>query len=110
MLPFMVSRLPMELRDRVKLLVLLGVGETVSFEFHMSDWVRGSSNSSDLSIYPEIVKLKGMKILCFCGTSEKNSLCRKLDETIAETVFIKGGHHFGGDYTFIVDQIIAKLK
>lgn len=73
-LPFMVNRLPEETRSQVRLLALLGLSHAVSFEFHLSDWISGTSSASDLPILPEIVNLKGMKILCFCGDSEEDSL------------------------------------
>ncbi len=109
-LPFMVSRLPKELRNRVRLLVFLGLSDKVSFEFHLSDWIAGKSRSTDLPIEPEIEKLRGIKMLCICGRSENNSLCRKLDRGLAETVLLKGGHHFGGDYEGIIEQVLTKLN
>jgi type IV secretory pathway VirJ component len=109
-LPFMVDRLPEDLRDRVKLLALLGLSEKVSFEFHLSDWIGGTSDSADLPIRPEIEKLKGIKMLCFCGESEKDSLCRKLGDGLVETINMKGGHHFDGDYNGIIEQVLARLK
>jgi type IV secretory pathway VirJ component len=108
--PFMVDRLPKDLRDRVKVLALLGLSEKVAFEFHLSDWIGGTPDSGALPIRPEIEKLKGMKILCFCGESEDDSLCRTLDEGLVETIVIKGGHHFDGDYHGIIDQVLARLK
>jgi type IV secretory pathway VirJ component len=108
--PFMVDRLPKDLQDRVKLLALLGLSEKVAFEFHLSDWISGTSDSGALPIRPEIEKLKGMKIICFCGESEDNSLCRTLDNGLVETIVMKGGHHFDGDYHGIIDQVLARLK
>ena len=109
-LPFMANGLPKELLEQVSLIALLGPGETASFEFHLSDWLGGSSDSGALPIYPEILKLKDKKILCFYGESEEDSLCRKLDQGIVEIIAMKGGHHFGGDYTAIGDQILMRLK
>jgi type IV secretory pathway VirJ component len=108
--PFLVDRLPKDLRDRVKLIALLGLSNKVAFEFHLSDWISGTSDSGALPIRPEIEKLKGMKILCFCGESEDNSLCRTLDDGLVETIVMKGGHHFDGDYHGIIDQVLVRLK
>jgi type IV secretory pathway VirJ component len=109
-MPFMVNRLPKDLRDRIKLQALLGLSEKVSFEFHLSDWIIGTSHPMDLPIQPEIEKLRGMKMLCFCGKSEDDSLCRKLDTGLVKTITMKGGHHFGGDYKVIIDHVLSMLK
>ena len=97
-------------KDQVKVLSLLGLSHAVSFEFHLTDWISGTSNSADLPILPEIVKLKGIKILCFCGDSEDDSLCPTLDKNLAETITLQGGHHFGGEYTPIIEKIVSSVK
>jgi type IV secretory pathway VirJ component len=49
-----------------------------------------------------------MKILCFYGEEEKDSLCRKLPPSLAKPIPFPGGHHFGGDYASIVETILGK--
>jgi type IV secretory pathway VirJ component len=107
-LPFIVNRLPRDLRETVPLVVLIGPGKDADFEFHLTDWVGGSPRSS-LPILPEAEKLRGMKVLCLYGEEEEDSLCRELDRTIAGRLAFKGGHHFGGRYRAIADRIVSAL-
>ena len=42
-LPAMISRMPNELRSKIRLIALLGPSPKVQFEFHVSDWLRSAS-------------------------------------------------------------------
>jgi len=105
-LPFMADRLPKELLAEVPLVALLAPGTSVSFEFHLSDWIWTGPQAQGRPILPEVEKLHGMKILCFYGTDEKDSLCPKLSSRLATAVVLPGGHHFGENYGAIADRIL----
>ena len=53
--------------------------------------------------------VKGKKVLCFLGSEENDSLCRRLDSTLAKPIILQGGHHFGGDYEGISQIILDEL-
>jgi len=108
-LPFMASRLPPELRARVALIALLGPARSVEFEFHLSDWIGGSSQTDALPTGPEVAKLRGTKLLCIYGRDEDESLCRDLDPALATRDERPGDHHFGGDYESVAQAILAAL-
>jgi type IV secretory pathway VirJ component len=108
-LPFMASRLSPELRARVALIALLGPARSVEFEFHLSDWLGGSSGESALPTGPEVAKLGGTKLLCIYGRDEGESLCRDLDPALATRDERPGDHHFGGDYQTVAQLILDAL-
>ena len=58
--------------------------------------------------FRKVDKLRGKKILCFCGDRETDSLCHKMDASLAKTIMLKGGHHFGGDYEGIAETILKE--
>lgn len=109
LLPFMVSRLPAELKERVGVVALLGPSGRVDFEFHLADWLEESAPSTALPVGPEVAKLSGMKVLCLYGRDEADSLCPEVDRAVAEPVELPGGHHFGGDYEGIGQRILQEL-
>jgi type IV secretory pathway VirJ component len=104
-LPFMVNRLPPDLRSRIRVVALLGIGKTAGFEFHFADLVGGGSGS-DHPTAPELARLRGLPVLCFYGNDEKDSACRDLPAGLATTVAMRGGHHFGGAYREMADRIL----
>lgn len=108
-LPFMANRLPSDLLESVQMTVLLGLSETVAFEFHVSEWLGGSSGK-ELPVLPEVKKLKGARILCFYGEDEQDSLCRKIEPGFAKLIALPGAHHFGGNYSMVADRILKEME
>jgi type IV secretory pathway VirJ component len=109
-LPFMASRLPEDLLSRVNLIALLSPSQKADFEFHLTDWLGNFAHTTALPVQPEVERLRGKKILCFCGDKETGSLCDKLDPSLALTFRLKGAHHFGGNYNTIVEIILKEIQ
>ena len=76
MLPFLVSRLPADLRARVALVGLLGLSEQASFEFHVAGWL-GVETGHHPTV-PEVARLEATPVLCLRGEDEADSACRLL--------------------------------
>ena len=107
-LPFVVNRLPADLREAVQLVVLIGPDRGADFEFHLSDWLGGGSGQSLLPVLPEVRRMRGTKALCIFGTEERHSLCREMGGDAVSVIELAGGHHFGGHYSAIVDRILKR--
>jgi type IV secretory pathway VirJ component len=108
-LPAMVSRLPQDLRAKVRLLALIGPSATVEFEFHVTDWLHDAK--SGYPVKPEIDKLRGMKMLCLYGEDDKGTVCPALVNIPAiDVVGLKGSHHFDGGYGNLGRIILDHLK
>ena len=90
--PFMVARLPDELRRRVILVVLLGPSGSVAFEYHVVDLVANIHRPGDLPVRPEIERLRGTPVLCIYGRHDRNAICPELDPALARPVVRSGGH------------------
>ena len=105
-LPFMISRLPPDLRASVDVVALLGLEPTIDFRYHAS-WVpMYHPKEEQFLVAPELEKLRGMRILCVYGEKEKDTLCRSLDPQLATAVREPGSHHFAGRYNNIADVIL----
>jgi type IV secretory pathway VirJ component len=107
-LPAMVSRLPPELRSRIRLIALLGPSPRVEFEFHVADWMR--NGSSGFAVKPEVEKLGAQRILCLAGEDDPDSLCPQLGgRPFIDIVTLKGAHHFDGGYDRLGHIILEHL-
>jgi type IV secretory pathway VirJ component len=95
--PFMVSRLPLELRSRIALLAMLGLEPRASFRFHLADIIADVSHKDALPVLPEVEKLRGLPMLCVQGSDEGNSLCSSLPPALARVETRQGGHRITGD-------------
>jgi len=106
MAPFIVNRLPADLRQQVALIALLGPAERANFQFHWADMLTETSKPSDPPILPELERLRGTLVLCVYGKDEKESLCRLADPTAVHVDRRDGRHHFDGDYDAIATEIL----
>ena len=108
-LPFMINRLPAELRSKTRLIALLGPSPKVEFEFHVGDWMRSSSKNG-FAVKPEVDKLSSHNIVCLFGEDDKDSLCPVIFGPRISTVMLKGAHHFDGGYDKLAHIILAHLR
>lgn len=108
-LPFMAARLPQDLRDRTALIALIGPSKETAFEFHMTDWMGGTSKGLR-PVLPEVKHLSGKNLLCLYGKEETDSLCPAIRQSGAQVDALEGAHHFSGNYTAIAEQILKALE
>ncbi len=104
-LPFVVNRLPPELRARVASVSLLGIDSSASFEISISDWVGSDAGGSPTR--PEVARIGALPVLCLYGEGEKDSICPGLTDPGIRREQVGTGHHFGGEYATLADRILA---
>jgi len=110
-LPFLVNHLPKELQARVQLITLLGPSHYADFEFHLTDWLGATRRSTSLAVLPEIEKLRGMRILCFYGEDEEDTLGPELASSgLATVVKLEGGHRVGRNFEPIAREILEAVR
>jgi type IV secretory pathway VirJ component len=107
--PFMVSRLPDDLRRQISLVALLAFSNSTNFQFHFKDIIVESHRPSDLPTLPELERLRGMNILCVYGVDEKDSGCRDARPGLVKEVIRNGGHHFDDDFKAIGDIVFSAM-
>ena len=105
-LPFMVNRLSATTRDMVGFTTLLALSEPAYFEFHVSHWL--GNPEGGLPILPEMTNWSSRPYVCLYGAEEKDSLCPRLSAG-GHSLQMPGGHHFGGGYSQIADQVLQRL-
>ena len=108
-LPFVVNRLPPELRARVATVSLLGVDSNASFEIRIAGWV--GADDSGPPTQPEVAAMVGVPVLCIYGEGESDSICPGLttrpEHTKITLAEVGKGHHFSGEYATLAERILA---
>ncbi len=104
-LPFVVTRLPSDLRQRVASVSLLGIDANASFEVRVSDWV--GSDDGGPATQPELARITHLPVLCLYGEGEKDSICPGLPPGMATREQVGSGHHFSGEYATLAERILA---
>ena len=108
-LPFLVSRLPADLRADVRLLSLLSPERDTAFEVEPTGWFgMRSSGPETLPLEPELKKMPALHVQCIFGADEAaGSLCTAPVMATHEVIQKAGGHHFDEDYGALADAILA---
>lgn len=111
MAPFIVTRLPETLRGHLALVAMVGLADHASFEFHWSDIVKDTRRPTDLPVQPELMKNKGVRMLCLYGAQEKDSLCPELPPSLI-TVDQHGGKHSLSkeDGVAVAERVLRELE
>jgi type IV secretory pathway VirJ component len=104
-LPFVVNRLPPDLRARIASVSLLGIDAHASFEISVSGWV--GSDDGGPPTQPELAAVSPVPVLCIYGEGESDSICPHLSGGHIAREQIGRGHHFSGEYATLADRILA---
>lgn len=104
-LPFIVARLPPELRARVQLVALLGLSRQANFEIRVANWLPGTDKGRAATL-PEIARLGDVNLLCVYGAGESGDPCPELESSGVAVERIGEKHHLGGDYGAIAAAIL----
>jgi type IV secretory pathway VirJ component len=107
--PFIVSRWPADLRDRINMVALVSLSPNSNFQFHLIDLIRDVHRPDDLPVAPEIEKLRGMRVVCIYGTEEEDSGCREADSTVVTRYARPGGHRLTGGFDAVAEILSAGL-
>lgn len=108
-LPAVTNRLPQDLRDRIDLLVFLGLSDYASFEFHLNDWISDEPSEGDQPVRPELEKLNWVKRLCLYGAEEEDASCPNVTALGILAEKMPGDHHFDEDYQGVAHRILNRL-
>ncbi len=108
-LPAIINRLPQALRERIDLVVFLGLSDQASFEFKLTDWIDGAPKAQDQAVRPELEKLTGLKRLCLYGVEEQDALCPQLNNLGVIVKQMPGDRHFDEDYQGVAQRILEQL-
>jgi type IV secretory pathway VirJ component len=109
-MPFVLSRLPEELRRKVTLVVLLSTATYANWEIHWGDWLHDQPHQGARPVLPELARVEGLRLLCVYGAEESaDSLCPTLPAGKAELLKLPGGHHFDENYPALAEQILRRL-
>jgi type IV secretory pathway VirJ component len=107
-LPFLVNRLSPTTHAQIQSVALLGPSPEATFEFHVADWIRDSSDPR-YATAPEIARL-AVPVACIRGEDEDASVCRAVLGSHVTTTAVGRGHHFGGEYPRLASLILEGTR
>jgi len=106
-MPFMVNRLPAASRELVGYTTLVGISDNALWEFHVATWL--GNPAKGVPTAPELERWSGSPYLCIYGESDADAACEQEAGHDGTALELSGGHHFGGGYARIADEILSRL-
>ena len=96
-------------------LSLMGFAPKADFQIRVTGWLGLPASEAALDVMPETTKIAPQLLQCFYGESEDDTACPELVKNGlvkqgASVVKVDGGHHFGGDYGDIAQQILTRWQ
>jgi phosphatidylglycerol lysyltransferase len=109
-LPFAYDRLTHEAKQRVVQISLLGLAPTTDFEISIAGWLGEPASKDAAPTIPALASIDPRMIQCFYGEDDTDSVCPQLGGNEAEIIRVGSGHHFGGDYDALAQDILVGLR
>ena len=107
-LPLIVPKLPADLRARIRLVALVDPEKAAELQFWPGDWLNLTAANAP-PIGPALAAMNGVAMVCIYGAQEPHAPCAELPPSLARSVAVPGGHHYGGDYGAVGRAILAAL-
>jgi type IV secretory pathway VirJ component len=107
-MPFLITRLPNDLKEKVKLIILITPSKTSDFEIHINDMLM-LDGKYDYDVVAEIGKISVPQIFCFFGTNEATIFPTSHQQKNLKVFLVKGGHGFS-DSKAVITQVLDELK
>ena len=107
-IPFVVNRLPEDLKNKLKAVVLLSPDSHADFEFHLGSWFDKSSSQA-LPVLPALEKMRYIHTLVIYGNEENIKLASLLPKEFKE-VFVSGDHHYKNNHQYISLVILNTIE
>jgi type IV secretory pathway VirJ component len=103
--PFIVNRLPNEIKLRVEATVLLSPDVTTDFEIHVTNMLGIGNKQNTYETIPELLKMQDIPTLLIFGDGEKTKVPGLLSGTSMKIIKIPGDHHYKSNLPLIMQTI-----
>jgi type IV secretory pathway VirJ component len=106
-LPATYNLLPPATQAKIPQVTLLALGREKPYQISVLGWFGKQGGGGDPS--DDIKAMNPGIVQCVYGTEEEGDPCVDFAGTGVETIAIKGGHHFDGDYQGLARRILDGL-
>lgn len=105
--PFAWKYLDPALQDRTKMVGLLGVETTTTFQVSIEGWL---GMDGDKDVVPAITTIPLDRVVCVYGEEENDTACTAPELKGADLMKLSGGHHFDENYEPIAAALLDKMR
>ena len=107
-LPFLANRLPVDLRERIDAIVLIGLEPNIDFKYAPRLLFSRIDDELTIPVLPEVRRLT-TEVLCVRGNREVGSLCPELQGKNVVQIVAPGTHHLSGSRAELSMRILSAI-
>jgi type IV secretory pathway VirJ component len=108
-MPFLLNRLPADLRQKLRSVTLLSPTGEATFHYRLPDW-GPAPKVPHYPVAPELERLRGERMLCFYGATDKGAMGPQLDPTLITCYRMPGGHAIGKRSQLAAEKIVEAIR
>ncbi|ENS00066.1 virulence factor [Brucella abortus] len=105
--PFAWKYLDPSIQDRTRMVGLLGVETTTTFQVSIEGWL---GMNDDKDVVPAIASIPLDRVVCVYGQEEDDTACTADELKGMDTMKLPGGHHFDENYEPIAAALLDKMR
>jgi type IV secretory pathway VirJ component len=105
-IPFMITRMPVDLKFMMKSAVMMSPDPKADFEIHVADMLSFGSKNDTYDVTSELKKSATNRSICIFGKDEDNEIPKLFRSTGAIIRFLPGSHHYNNDFNAVANEII----
>ncbi|MGJ1433233.1 AcvB/VirJ family lysyl-phosphatidylglycerol hydrolase [Sphingobacterium spiritivorum] len=107
--PFLVNRLPADLKSKLYRAVMIEPSTSTDLEIHLADMVGRSHVKRSLDVIAEINKIENTQTLLLMGNDTRDFPSSQLATKHVRIQVLKGDHHFDGHEDEVANAVISEL-
>jgi type IV secretory pathway VirJ component len=104
-LPFIYDRLPRDIRERVKSLVMLSPETNTDFEIHITNMLGLGNRKNSYEVIPEMKKDTDALQVIVLGDEEHSIMADQLRNSGVKFISVPGDHHYKGNAALIIGKL-----
>jgi type IV secretory pathway VirJ component len=108
-LPFIVNRLPNDIKSKLSCVVFLAPFTSTDFEIHLSDMI-GKPKDRSMDVIAEINRMPTVKALAILGEDDLDFPLNKIRLINFSHVTLPGGHRFDGNANVLVKTMLKYFE
>ncbi|MEQ3556554.1 virulence factor family protein [Brucella melitensis] len=105
--PFAWKYLDPSIQDRTRMVGLLGVETTTTFQVSIEGWL---GMNGDKDVVSAITSIPLDRVVCVYGQEEDDTACTADELKGMDTIKLPGGHHFDENYEPIAAALLDKMR
>ncbi|CAG5017619.1 hypothetical protein DYBT9275_05811 [Dyadobacter sp. CECT 9275] len=107
--PFVASKLPPGLKEKLQSVWMLSPDEKTDFEVHLTDMLNLGRSAAPYDVIGEIKRIEKYKPICFFGSKEDQNRTAVFRSNGFNVMIIPGSHHFDDNYELIAQELMKGI-